>query len=42
MGVASIEIPSYFSQRSRVRVPTSCAFRENPQTHHLGYVELLR
>jgi hypothetical protein len=41
MGVASIEIPDSFAQLARVHVPTSCAYRENPQRHRRVCVELL-
>jgi len=40
MGVASIvEIPCSFVQPSRVRVPTSCAYRGNLQRHRRVCVE---
>jgi len=39
MGVAPIEIPAWFVQPSRVHVPTSCAYRGNPQRHRRVCVE---
>ena len=40
-GASKVEIPDSFAQLARVHVPTSCAYRENPQKHRRVCVELL-